>query len=300
MDAFDYLQHMNQATRKLNYEGTFVYVHDGRLESMKILHRADDAGSERERVFHLNGSPREVIRENDVVTCILPDHKSVVINKSQGGSRFFSQLPHDTAKLAKLYAVTLDGVERIAARNGRMITVQPRDNLRYGYRLWIDEDTFLLLKSELLSEAGKVIEQVMFTELAVVDDIPLQSLQSDSTQSNFIRHEDMKMTEPVDEKDQHWRIASLPAGFEYTSHRKQQIGNNGHDAMHHLVISDGLASVSVYIEKLDDNGQKFLGSSYMGAVNVFGSVINDHQITVVGEVPRETVRMVADSIEYLR
>lgn len=297
MEAFEHLQRMNQAAKQLSYEGTFVYVHDGRIESMKILH-SSDGKNERERLFHLNGSPREVIRENDVVTCILPDNKSVVINRNQRGKGFFSQLPDDLARLGKYYRVALAGIDRVAARNGRHITLHPRDNLRYGYNLWVDEETSLLLKSELVNEAGEVIEQVMFTELGIVDRIPLQRLQSPIAQHNFKRHEEIRGTQVANSAKLNWQIKNLPSGFETVSHQRQHENDSAGGVMHHLVISDGLASVSVYIEKLADAGQKFLGSSYMGAVNVFGSVVNDYQITVVGEVPRETVRMVADSIEY--
>lgn len=294
--AFEYLKQMQHAAKSVNYEGVFVYAHDGQLESMKILHKADKQG-DYERITHLNGSPREVVRENDVVTCILSDKKSVVIDKRQSGNQLLNLLPEDLNKFARYYDVQVGATGRIADREGVLITVTPRDKLRYGYNLWIDKATYLLLKSELVNEAGQVVEQIMFTDISLVDDIPVAKIRSNLTATQRIQHSDYLRKETVGAVMQNWKIAKMPLGFELTEHKKQHGFQDGVDVQH-LILSDGLASMSVYIEKLVVSDDKFLGSTYMGAVNVFGAVVDDYQVTVVGEVPRATVQMVAESVIF--
>ncbi len=295
--AYTYLRQMQKAAKEINYEGTFVYLHDGQLESMKIYHKVDKAG-DYERILHLNGVPREVVRENDVVTCILPDNKSVVINKRQAENQLFTIIPEDLDRVARYYEVKLAGKERVAARDGVLIKVAPRDKLRYGYRLWLDSENSLLLKSELLNESGRVVEQIMFTEMKVVKDIPEAELKATTAPREFA-HQDNLQEQAVDSGVlQNWKISSLPQGFTLTSHQNQHNASGEQDSVQHIILSDGLASVSVYIEKLTGNGQKFLGSSFMGATNIYGTVVHEYQITVLGEVPRATVQMVAESVKY--
>lgn len=292
----DYLKRMQDAAANLSYEGTFVYMRDGRMDSMKIYHKADKGG-EYERVIHLNGSAREVLRENDKVTCILPDRKSVITSSRGGGNHLFTFLPEDLRKVVNLYQVDSHGLSRIAGRDARQISVRPRDKLRYGYNLWLDDKNSLLLKSELINEKGEVLEQVMFTELRVVKDIPKASLVPGHSTRDFVRLEDTRELGSNGDFFNHWKLGSLPQGFRFSHHKKQASDDNT-PPMYQLIISDGLASVSVYIEKLPDDGRKFVGASYMGAMNIYGLVINDYQITVVGDVPGETVRLVAGSVRY--
>lgn len=295
-DPVDYLKNMQKAAADLNYEGTFVYMRDGRMDSLKIYHKADARG-EFERVIHLNGSPREVLRENDKVTCILPDKKSIIISSRGGGNHLFTLLPEDLRKVVSLYRIEVHGLSRVAGRDARLVSVRPRDRLRYGYNLWLDDRNHLLLKSELINENGDILEQVMFTELKIVADIPQASLVPGMAVGEYARLADALERDNNGEFLNLWKLRKLPAGFRF-SHHKKQSSDDDSVPLHQLIISDGLASVSVYIEKLPGDGRKFVGASYMGAMNIFGLVINEHQITVVGDVPGETVRMVANSVHY--
>ncbi len=296
--AFEYLKLMQEAAKSINYQGTFVYAHDGQLESMRILHKADQQG-DYERIFHLNGSAREVVRENNVVTCILSDNKSVVINKRQSGNQLLTLFPKDFDKFTHYYDVQMGGHGRVANRDGVVVIVKPRDQFRYGYNLWLDRENSLLLKSELVNEGGHVIEQLMFTEINVVQDIPVSEIRSNLGAAQSVEHDELFEQEAgADDAGRlHWKIGNMPQGFALTDHQKQH-ATEGAASVQHMILSDGLASVSVYIEKLAPSDKKFLGSSYMGAVNVFGAVVNDFQITVLGEVPKDTVKMVAESMTY--
>lgn len=300
--AMNLLKAMHNAGRQLNYQGTFVYVNSGKMESMRIYHRVDNKG-EHDRMVHLNGSTREVIRDGDKVTCILSDKKSVHVSKLDAGEpHILSALPSNFSEFTQYYTFTLIGQDRVAGRVTKVVHVVPRDKLRYGYRFWLDAENGLLLKSQVLAENGMPIEQLMFTSIEVVREISPELLKPELKGDRYTVTED-KNEEAVKPASgatsNNWRVAHLPLGFQSTEQDIRFIIAGGIPT-HRIVLSDGLASVSVYIEKLDASKKRFVGSSYVGAVNIHGVVIDEHQVTVVGEVPAATVKMVADSIQYVK
>ncbi len=297
--AIELLKNMHKSASSLSYTGTFIYSHNGRTESMQIFHRAGAKG-ERERVVHLNGPPREVIRENNIITCILPDSKAITVSKLDTAQQpILTQLPKNLAEFRQNYDFSISGQDRIAGRPTIVVRVDPKDKFRYGYRFWLDAQHSLLLKSEMVGDDGNAVEQVMFTSLDLVPDIP------DAMLKPGLRGE--HLTSMVENADTavdtsgggaRWRVTRMPDGFKPTAHSMRDLFSDGGNNVHHIVLSDGLASVSVYIEKRDPKKKHFVGSSFMGAVNVYGVVLDDHQITAVGEVPTATVKMVAESIQY--
>lgn len=291
--ARDWLEKMSRAAHKLNYQGTFVYLHDDRMMSMHIT-RYVDADGEHERLISLNGTGREWVRDNGTMTCITPD---AVAQVAQTCSKkvFPYTLPMRTDKLAKYYNFLLGGRERVAGRAARVITIKPKDAYRYSYRLWIDEANHLLLKADMLNERQLPVEQVMFTSI---------NLGAAPETARAVGHMDRPAAAPApstaQETDQAWRIGAAPQGFnmvERKSYFMPRVNTPNPTPVEHLVLSDGLASVSVFIEKLNPE-DKFVGASRRGAVNAFGTITHEHQITVVGEVPPSTVQMIALSVSY--
>lgn len=297
--AIDLLRNMHNSARVLNYQGTFVYMHDGKVESMQIFHRNDNK-SERERVVHLNGSPREIIREGNVVTCILSDVKAVRITKLESAQHILSALPANFTDFKQYYAFSIIGQDRVAGRSALIVAVEPKDMFRYGYRFWLDAEHALMLKSQMLGKDGEPIEQLMFTALDVVSDIPMSSLKPAFKGAHMTLTDGKGEEKEMDlQASTAWQFVKMPDGFKPTGHNTRQLESGG-GPVQHFVLSDGLASVSVYIEKLNLGKKQFIGASYMGAVNVHGTIINTHQVTVVGEVPAATVKMVAESIQYTK
>ncbi|WP_455205672.1 MucB/RseB C-terminal domain-containing protein [Kaarinaea lacus] len=296
LSAIDYLNKMGTALQTLNYHGTLVYIHDGVVESMQLIHK-NDADGEFERLVHLSGEPREVIRDNDVVTCYLPDSQSVTVGERRFNNHLLVKLTNNLDKFAPNYSFGLNGTQRVAGKTARAITIDPKDPYRYGYRVWVDENNGLLLKSELLDAQGEVLEQMMFAQLQVVDEIPQELLKPGVSGDKFTWHGKKSKTAKVMNVDQGWQVAQLPSGFSVSGHFKQMMPNSEQPA-EHMVVSDGLASVSIYIEPFNAESQAFVGASRMGAINVYGSVFEDFQITVIGEVPESTVEMIAQSIKY--
>ncbi len=294
--AREWLERMSKAARSLNYSGTFVYQHQGRLEAMQVVHAMDDAG-EQERLFSLTGPKREVLRDNQVVTCILGDQQSVVVNRSRPRTPFPVSFPRELMELEKHYSFEVGGEDRVAGLACRVVEVKPRDDYRYGRRLCVHEDSHLLLRSELTSAGEQVIEQVMFTSVEFPEEIPRQALLPDLNGADFTwkRQPEQQPARTAEMAATRWNVERLPAGFMLTDHNWHQL--SARDAgVEHWVYSDGLASVSVYIEKSQQAQDQYSGVSHRGALNAYGTMVAGHYVTVVGEVPPQTVELIGESV----
>jgi sigma-E factor negative regulatory protein RseB len=294
--ARQWLDEMSSALQTLDYDGTFVYLHDGKLEAMRIFHQVD-AGGERERLVSLTGSAREVLRDDKAVTCIMPDNKSVMVGQSRPRQPF-PVVPRDLGSVSHHYLLEDMGDDRMAGYMTRVIAITPKDDYRYGYRFWIDKNTRMLLKSDLTGTDNEPIEQVMFTRLAIGAEISDSELEPSLTGEGYSWHrqEDVRQDPVVDPGKPAWRVARLPAGFELTHFQHKRMRQDG-AAAEHMVYSDGLATVSVYVEQLPASGTAIKGLSTMGAVNAYGLLLDGYQVMVVGEVPPVTVEMIARSVE---
>jgi sigma-E factor negative regulatory protein RseB len=292
--AREWLNAMSEALESLNYDGTFVYLHDGKLEAMHIIHQRD-SGGEKERLFSLTGSAREVIRDNQSVTCIMPDSKSVMVGRSRPRQPF-PVLPRDLASLEKYYRLENIGDDRMTGVMSQVVAVTPRDAYRYGYRFWISKDSKLLLKTDLTGADGVPIEQVMFTRLSVGTDVSESAMQSSlGEQGKAWHHQDIGGAATAETGKPGWVVKRLPEGFTLTSYQRKHMRPVG-AGTEHLVYSDGLATVSVYVEMASADDNILTGLSSMGAMNTYGTVVGGHQVVVVGEVPAVTVEMMARSI----
>jgi sigma-E factor negative regulatory protein RseB len=288
-----WLQRMVQAVHGLNYEGDFVYLHDNHLEAMRVVHTAKENG-ERERLISLNGSAREVVRDNASVTCITPDSKSVSVGERVFGKGFRAVLSMDADELSDLYDFVMIGTDRVANRPTRVIAIIPKDEYRYGYRIFLDEEHALPLKTDMLDSGGNAVSQVMFTNLRVSSDI--EDRAETTLEGKELYRWVQQTPRPVRKQSQKsgWAFTKLPKGFQLSIHTRRS-NSDEQTPINHFVLSDGLATLSVYIEK--STGQTGLkGSSRMGSVNAYGNTLNDYQITAVGEVPEITVRQIADTI----
>jgi sigma-E factor negative regulatory protein RseB len=293
--ASEWLEKMATAAHSLNYDGTFVYRNGDRMESMRIIHLATPNG-ERERMFSLTGAAREVLRDNEKVTCILPDNQSVVVAKSRPRSvtlRVFD--PKEG--FARHYALSSQPGARVAGRKTAFIKVTPKDEYRYGYRLWLDRVTGLLLKSELVGDGGRALEQIVYTDIKIPATIPAELLEPAISGEGYTWYTDSgSKTAASWDVSSDWTVGWLPDGFEM-SEGVLDPASLTRTPIEHLVYTDGLASVSIFIERLSSATEPIEGHSNMGAINAYGRVHDDHQITVVGEVPSITVERVADSVQ---
>lgn len=295
------LDRMVRAARSLDYIGTFVFRNGSMLQSMKIIHRADTNGS-RERLVALSGAAREVIRDGERVVCILPDDRTMIIARRRPGrlspsSAFEPEIAVGSG-IAELYSLSNGGIERVADRDATVIDVRPKDRYRYGFRLAVDQETGLLLKSELIDGGMTALEQIVYTHLELPESIPDAALKPRISDAGLVRY-GMDAAEGAGSgsaaRTQEWMIGWLPRGFRMAGESYGPI-QLGRDSVDHRVYSDGLASLSIFIEEGLDSGGRLEGFSSIGAVNAFSRIIDEYQLSVVGEVPGVTVEKVAASI----
>ncbi len=274
-DASDWLKRIGPALRKQNYQGTFVMVAEGRIETMAVFH-AFKNDRERERIVALSGSPREVIRDNKVV----------VSTNSKDGSVGYEAGAADRWNPTQQFAMAdnLDGyeaklakTERIANFETQVVEIRARDKWRYGYRLWLEKNSGFPMRIDLLDENGATLEKMAFTDLQL-GKVPKESDLAFPKNTDFHRVQSMASNTQVDPG---WRVKSPPEGFELRAARSS--GNAVH-----LLYSDGLAFVSVYIERAPQP-QKGQSAMQRGAVNVFAQWSGGRRVTVIGKVPAMTV-----------
>jgi len=297
-EAYRWLEKMHSAVQQLNYEGTFVYLHNQHMESMRIIHTVED-GVERERLISLNGSQREVVRKEGEVICIQPDIKTVLVGKRGDKRGIANIIPYDPGKISAYYDFRVQGEERIADKITKVILVIPKDESRFGHRVSLDMETALPLRTDLLDNSGKPVSQIMFTSMKIgptIKDNALELVTHDELK-NYTWNYQKPMQKQHPSKGNNrsrWMFQSLPDGFRMSLHETRETGSGS--GVEHFVFTDGLATMSVYIEKAMSD-KLFEGGSQMGAIHVFGTNINGFQITAVGEVPAQTVKRVAQSVK---
>ncbi len=295
--AIEWIQSMSNAMRNLNYRGNFVYMHENQLESMSISHMKDETG-ERERLLSLNGEAREVIRDNKNLTCIWPSSRKVVVDVSRKNSFSPLFIPDDIERVSKLYDMKLIGKDRIADYEAIVVEIKPKDKYRYGLKFWVSAENGLLLKSNLINEHNRIVEQVMFTSLELVkngDQLDINKIPLINDDYTLVRYHSGENSGSVVNETFSWRIDSMPAGFRQESVLKRRDTKSG-KTFHQMVYTDGLASLSVFIEK--QTSQLHRGKTSMGAVNAFIRVLNEYSVTAIGAVPAVTLQTMAESIFY--
>src|SRR5487761_1971393 len=170
-DPREWLQKMSQALATRNYDGTFFHLIDGRVEAMRIVHRYQD-GRVTEKLQSLEGSGREFIRNDDHLTCYLPDKHTILEEMVKNRGPFLTSLPQFGSGDDRFYRIDSLPDARVLGRPVRVIAVNPKDQYRFGYRLWIDRRTAMPLKTELCDARGHVLEQILFASLDMPKTIP--------------------------------------------------------------------------------------------------------------------------------
>jgi sigma-E factor negative regulatory protein RseB len=291
----DWLKRMQEAAVALDYRGTFVQLQNGEVETIRVVH-----GSDRERLLLLTGAAREIVREHETVKCIHPRDARGEVDLRQVAVRFNVRIGEVPGDLETHYRFIDLGEARVAGRESRVIGLRPKDDYRYGRRYWIDLETFMALRSELVGEEGESLQQVMFTEFEPVSEFsegeftPVLDRDAERYVTRRARFDrDSGKDDGLAKAE--WRFEGLPEGFELRSLRLRPKRRG--EPVHHLVFSDGLASVSLFVEMASaPAGDKLAGSSRMGAVNAYGVTRGELHLTAVGEVPPATVRRIVEAL----
>jgi sigma-E factor negative regulatory protein RseB len=298
-----WLERMDEALTSRNYDGTFSHWQGGRVEMLRIIHRVQ-GGAVSERLVSLDGSGREFIRTGSNLACYLPDKRTVLVESRPAQESLLSGFPTINDQTASFYAIKEVSRTRLLGRDTHFITVTPKDEYRYGYRLWIDDTTAMPLKTQLCDTRGHVIEQVVFASLTLAARIPDAAFKPEVVTDGFqwLRSDATPPKDPGPVDPVVWDALKLPPGFKMTL-RKAQTLPGSTDPVDHLVFTDGLASVSVFVESKQQSANASPDdapvdeSARVGSSSAFSTVIDGHKVTAVGEVPPATVRFIANSVQ---
>lgn len=294
-EALMWLERIAAAARSANYAGTFVYQHGETVETSRIIHVVDGSG-EIEKLETLDGPRREVLRTNNVVFTYFPDNRTLRVSRRQASRTFPQLLPEQLTAITDHYDVRKAEVERVAGFEAQALILEPRDGLRYGHKFWADTGTGLLLKAKMLGERNHVMELFAFTQLQIGGNLTRDMLKWNAPMP----------TEPVEKAlvagevppDAGWVIRSQPPGFRKVLEVRRVRDGAPSNPMTHIVLSDGLAAVSVFIEPVSVRSRGGVDGRLIqqGPIHIYTRILGDQRITVLGETPAHTVIQIANSL----
>jgi sigma-E factor negative regulatory protein RseB len=287
----EWLTRMADAVATTNYEGTVLRMRNGAYEALKVAHVIID-GVIHERVVVQEGNGLEIIRIGNEVHCILPDKESVLVEEWNDEQALFSSLPSSGIRFGNEYDVSIVRTDRVAGRKTVLLAIRPHDDYRFGHRLWLDIATGFPLQTKLLGSDGKAIEEVKFADIKLGGDAQSIAVAPSVSTENFTWFTAPKRTiSRVVNID--WETGDLPPGFQPVETHAETLPDAS-DPVTHILFSDGLASVSVFIEP--SQMEKVAQRSRVGLSNSFSNYQNGYRITAVGEVPAVTVERIARSM----
>jgi sigma-E factor negative regulatory protein RseB len=296
------LRRAHSAAQKLNYSGIFVYQQANQIRTSRIMHGVDSLG-ELEKLEILDGKPREYIRRNDEVSCYLPESKTIQIEKSVTQEVFPALLGNNFLSLPDFYLIKKAEFSRVAGNECQILSFEPKDSLRYGYRLCMDKTSGLLLRAQTVNSKNEVIEQIAFTQISI-GDIDKSRIKTSFPNVSQWHIENLTVQANVNSG---WSVKLPPPGFKKTREMKRLIPisatakgaatNSGKaNEVVQIIFSDGLSAISVFIEP--DSASRTEGSLQQGAMTLMGRRQGEFWLTVVGEVPFAAIKQVMSSIEF--
>jgi len=288
----EWLKKMASAVQTTNYEGTVIRIQDGVADALKVVHVVSD-DVVREKVIIQEGNNLEIIRNGNEVHFIMPEKKSVLVEEWDDKSTLFSTLPSSDIRFGSEYDLSIVRKERIAGRKSIMLAIRPHDGFRYGHRIWLDIATGFPLQTKLMDEHGDAIEQVKFADITLDAEIDVSALQPSINIDDFRWYAEPQRT-ITKEAASDWVSDNLPPGFLLTSTRSERKSDTD-EAVMHMMFSDGLANVSVFVEPGLD--MTISGRTRAGASNAFSILVGEFCVTAVGEVPAVTVEQIARSMQ---
>ena len=317
-DAQTWLKKIQSAAQRLNYSGTFVYQQENQIRTSRITHLLEGR-NEREKLEILDGKPREYIRNNEEIICYVPEIRTLLVEKRVTQDVFPAILAATPAELAEHYDIRKGETGRVAGFDCQALVLQPKDNLRYGYKLWAEKSSGLLLRAQTLNDRSEVVEQIAFTQLAI-GNVDRSRVKSSYPNTTGWRTENAVMSQAALTG---WTVKAIPPGFRKIREMKRMISDTPAEPavpvssstssatpagmaaavarptqreLSQIVYSDGLAAISIFIEPVSQSRTE--GSMQQGAMNITGKRQGDFWLTIVGEVPAAAIKQVANSIEF--
>ncbi len=299
-DPILWLQKIQHAAQNVNYTGLLVYQQGQQMQASRIAHAADATG-EHEKLETLDGAAKEFIRDNDEVKCYIPATRTVVIEKRGSARPFPGLLTTQVGSLDQLYSARLGAPDRVAGFACQMVVLTPKDNMRYGHRLCVEPASGLLLRAQTLNQRNEVIEQISFTQVSIGVPIDKLALRSRFATPGSTWRVENAGTTPTDLARTGWVLSNMPPGFRKVMELLRTRSGQS-DAVAQMVLSDGMAAVSVFIEPLPPGAAQSAPAqsrlSRQGAISVYSLTVDGHTVTVLGDAPADSVMQIGNSLEF--
>lgn len=294
-DAWQVLEKSAFAARELNYEGQFSYINGEQKRTVEIKHM-NYGGREVARNIVLDDNQREVYSQGNDIVIFQPTTNNVIIKKRRGQNLFPAMLPTNLSIIQTNYRARLAGTEYVAEREAQVIELIPTDVYRYSYKIWADIKFGLILKMTLLDANDKTLEQIYFNKLSMLNSH--NSLNWFQPKIDMSKNYVTEVNTPVTRTENDWIVTTnLPAGYRKVDHI-QRLVHGKKTMVDQLIFSDGIASVSLFVEPLVEGQRPKKGHMLMGSTNMCANVVDGHQIIVVGEVPEKTVESIAKAVSF--
>lgn len=301
----EWLMRMHEASRKRAYTGTFVVSSSVSMASSKIWHICDGE-NQIERIESLTGAPRSTFRRNEDVITFRPEAKTATVEKRDSLGLFPGSLKAVDSSISHHYSAKLVGAERVAGLEADVVHLEPKDSLRYGYRVWSEKKSGLVVKLQTLDTDGKVLEQAAYSELQLEAPVSMAKLAKMMTNTDGYRIERPEMVKTT-AASEGWSLKQPAPGFKPMSCYKRQVTKTENGQVENAmqwIFSDGLASVSVFAEGFDRNRHLQEGMTIVGATRSMTKLVVDRNdknqqwwLTVVGEVPAATLTNFVQGLE---
>lgn len=295
-DAWQLLQKASVAGHVMSYTGIFVYSSKSHTKAVQVKHVYDGKG-EYSRNITLEETPREWFVEGQNLTIYNQKKGKVEIKIRQTKKVFPNILPMKTERLKAAYELHAAETDYVAGRSARLLLLIPKDNYRYSYHFWVDQEYGLLLKYELHDDKRELLERITFKEIKLVENLDLDWFRPHIETKKPYEMEKLVPIEPDVAGKKPWQIRHLPVGYKKINQVKVY-AHHPENPMTQVVFCDGLSSVSLFIERLSDAIQPVSGHYFNGNTNFFSHTKHGYQITVMGEVPADAVMAFSKAIEF--
>jgi sigma-E factor negative regulatory protein RseB len=295
---YQLLNSMSHAFRTASYDGRFIYMANSKLRSLRVIHTNLD-GQEFERLTPLSGGGPEILRKGDELICIHPGGDFMRMDNSIPSGPFANKFSQVDKQIDTIYGLVFKGKDRIAGRPAKKYLMQPQDQYRYGYVMWLDNESGLLLKATLLGDKGQELETFEFVELNVGVDVPQKLFDhpASSLDKSLVVNLNGAMSS---NSDSDWEAGWLPKGFKMAACDVRHLSAES-EKVDALVYSDGMSSFTVFIEPFASSKEhEPMPHSRHGATAVFSRTVDEADgkvmITVVGELPMSAIKKIGTSV----
>lgn len=293
--AQQWLERMVEATSDVNYQGVMIYGNQELWETLKVTHALID-GQKYEKMLYLTGEPREFIRQGNQLTCIHPDSSVTKLTKQTAQNPLSKNLSQNLQQLAEVYDAYIESQERVAGRMAQKISLKPKDAYRYAYEFWLDNDSALLLRSDMLDQS-KVLERFQFSQVKIGLSLP-KAMFKPETQGRLLEAEIVEPAKALETQIRNFQPTWTPSGFKLSKSKIQSDYRESRGKK--LMYSDGLNYFSVFVEpsvqSLPEVNNKWGATSAIVVYKLHENKV--YKVTVVGELPIEAIKKVAKSVSF--